>query len=237
MSHAQANTLPELHRLHLAIQEVQEEIDRGPRQLRARSNTTASRLAELEAQRQKQKQLRMLADQKSLQLKTNEAKLEDLKGKLNQAASNREFDIIKGQIEADKVANSVLEDEILETLDKVDKVQAELKKLESDVAIAQAEEKKFASEVDQRRPSLEARLGSLREELQQAETYLPEEIRAAYQRLVQAHGASALSPVENATCTSCYVRLTPQNAVSIESGTIMFCRTCGRLLYPRKESA
>jgi hypothetical protein len=237
MSHAQANTLPELHRLHLAIQEVQEEIDRGPRQLRARSNTTASRLAELEAQRQKQKQLKMLADQKSLQLKTNEAKLEDLKGKLNQAASNREFDIIKGQIEADKVANSVLEDEILETLDKVDKAQAELKKLESDVAIAQAEEKKFASEVDQRRPSLEARLGSLREELQQAETYLPEEIRAAYQRLVQAHGASALSPVENATCTSCYVRLTPQNAVSIESGTIMFCRTCGRLLYPRKESA
>jgi predicted nucleic acid-binding Zn-ribbon protein len=237
MSHAQANTLPELHRLHLAIQEVQEEIDRGPRQLRARSNTTASRLAELEAQRQKQKQLKMLADQKSLQLKTNEAKLADLKGKLNQAASNREFDIIKGQIEADKVANSVLEDEILETLDKVDKVQAELKKLESDVAIAQAEEKKFASEVDQRRPSLEARLGSLREELQQAETYLPEEIRAAYQRLVQAHGASALSPVENATCTSCYVRLTPQNAVSIESGTIMFCRTCGRLLYPRKESA
>ncbi|MFN6108153.1 MAG: zinc ribbon domain-containing protein [Planctomycetaceae bacterium] len=237
MSHAQANTLPELHRLHLAIQEVQEEIDRGPRQLRARSNTTASRLAELEAQRQKQKQLKMLADQKSLQLKTNEAKLEDLKGKLNQAASNREFDIIKGQIEADKVANSVLEDEILETLDKVDKVQAELKKLESDVAIAQAEEKMFASEVDQRRPSLEARLGSLREELQQAETYLPEEIRAAYQRLVQAHGASALSPVENATCTSCYVRLTPQNAVSIESGTIMFCRTCGRLLYPRKESA
>jgi|LakMenEpi03Aug12_release.lakeMendotaPanAssembly.Ray.scaffolds.fasta_scaffold259777_2 hypothetical protein len=237
MSHAQANTLPELHRLHLAIQEVQEEIDRGPRQLRARSNTTASRLAELEAQRQKQKQLKMLADQKSLQLKTNEAKLADLKGKLNQAASNREFDIIKGQIEADKVANSVLEDEILETLDKVDKAQAELKKLESDVAIAQAEEKKFASEVDQRRPSLEARLGSLREELQQAETYLPEEIRAAYQRLVQAHGASALSPVENATCTSCYVRLTPQNAVSIESGTIMFCRTCGRLLYPRKESA
>jgi hypothetical protein len=237
MSHAQANTLPELHRLHLAIQEVQEEIDRGPRQLRARSNTTASRLAELEAQRQKQKQLKMLADQKSLQLKTNEAKLADLKGELNQAASNREFDIIKGQIEADKVANSVLEDEILETLDKVDKAQAELKKLESDVAIAQAEEKKFASEVDQRRPSLEARLGSLREELQQAETYLPEEIRAAYQRLVQAHGASALSPVENATCTSCYVRLTPQNAVSIESGTIMFCRTCGRLLYPRKESA
>jgi len=237
MSHAQANTLPELHRLHLAIQEVQEEIDRGPRQLKARSNTTATRLAELEAQRQKQKQLKMLSDQKALQLKTNEAKLEDLKGKLNQAASNREFDIIKGQIEADKVANSVLEDEILETLDKVDKAQADVKKLEADVANAQADEKKFSAEVDQKRPSLEARLATLRGELQQVETHLPDDIRAAYQRLVQAHGASALSPVENSTCTSCYVRLTPQNAVSIASGTIMFCRTCGRLLYPRTEEA
>lgn len=237
MSHPQANPLPELHRLHLAIQEVQEEIDRGPRQLKARSNTTATRLAELEAQRQKQKQLKMLADQKALQLKTNEAKLEDLRGKLNQAASNREFDIIKGQIEADKVANSVLEDEILETLDKVDKAQTDLKKLESDVGTAQAEEKKFAAVVEEKLPGLAARLATLRQELQQAETHLPDEIRAAYQRLVQAHGASALSPVENATCTSCYVRLTPQNAVSIEAGAIMFCRTCGRLLYPRKESA
>jgi predicted nucleic acid-binding Zn-ribbon protein len=80
-------------------------------------------------------------------------------------------------------------------------------------------------------------LSTLRDELTKAEKDLPDEIRAAYQRLVQAHGASALSPVENATCTSCYVRLTPQNAVSIEAGAIMFCRTCGRLLYPRKESA
>jgi predicted nucleic acid-binding Zn-ribbon protein len=237
MSHAQANPLPELHRLHLAIQEVQEEIDRGPRQLKARSNTTATRLADLDAQRQKQKQLKMLADQKALQLKTNEAKLVDLKGKLNQAASNREFDIIKGQIEADKVANSVLEDEILETLDKVDKSQADVKKLEAEVAAAQAEEKKFSAIVDEKRPGLEARLSTLRDELTKAEKDLPDEIRAAYQRLVQAHGASALSPVENATCTSCYVRLTPQNAVSIEAGAIMFCRTCGRLLYPRKESA
>jgi predicted nucleic acid-binding Zn-ribbon protein len=237
MSHPQANPLPELHRLHLAIQEVQEEIDRGPRQLKARSNTTATRVAELDAQRQKQKQLKMLADQKALQLKTNEAKLEDLKGKLNQAASNREFDIIKGQLEADKVANSVLEDEILETLDKVDKSQADVKKLEAEVAAAQTEEKKFSAAVDEKRPGLETRLAALRTELQQAETHLPIEIRAAYERLVQAHGASALSPVENATCTSCYVRLTPQNAVSIEAGAIMFCRTCGRLLYPRKESA
>ncbi|MCY2968543.1 MAG: hypothetical protein NT069_33785 [Planctomycetota bacterium] len=211
MSNPPSNTLPELNRLHVAIQEVQEEIDRGPRLLKARHNVTLGKQEDLESQKLKLKQLRLAADQKSLQLKTNEAKIVDLKGKLNQAASNREFDIFKGQIEADKVANSVLEDEILEALEKIDGVQVDIKKLEAEVVAAQADENKFSAEVDRK--------------------------RGGHRRLVQAHGAGALAAVENATCTSCYVRLTSQNAVSILSGTIMFCRTCGRLLFAKPEEA
>ena len=65
-------------------------------------------------------ELRKSADGKSLQLKSNEAKNLDLTAKLNAASSNKEYEIISSQIEADKMANSVLEDEILEALDKVD---------------------------------------------------------------------------------------------------------------------
>lgn len=233
MSNAQDQTLPELHRLHLLIQEVQEEMDRGPRQLKARRQNTANKEAELESQRQKHKQLRMLADQKALQLKTNEAKIGDLKGKLNQAASNREFDIIRGQIEADKVANSVLEDEILDALEKVDLAQAAIRDLESQIAASKAEDAKFAGEVEKAQPGLQQRMQGLQAELTQVESRLPADIQTTYRRLVQAHGAAALAEVENENCTACYVRLTPQAAVSILTGQIMFCRSCGRLLYAR----
>jgi hypothetical protein len=69
------NGLAELHRLLLALKEVQEQMERGPRQLKARQQAIAQKQTELEAQRQKHKALRMSADQWSLQLKTNEAKI------------------------------------------------------------------------------------------------------------------------------------------------------------------
>jgi len=229
--------LPELHRLLTAVEECQEEIDRGPRQLRARGQATAVRQQALDARKLSLKQLRLLSDQKSLQLKSNETKLGDLKGKLNQASSNREFDAIKVQIEADKVANSVLEDEILEALEKVDQAQVEIRQLEGELSAAKAEEERYGQQIAAALPALEQRLGGLREQLAGVEAQLPPEIVPAYRRLVQAHGAGALAGVENATCTSCYVRLTSQNAVSITQGLVMFCRTCGRLLYAAPETA
>src|SRR5262245_13266734 len=117
----------ELHRLHLALHEVQEQLARGPRQIKAREQLVATADAEVTARRDQLKTQRVSSDRTSLDLKTNEAQINDLRGKLNACSSNREFDIIKGQIEADTVANSVLQDEILELLDVIDRAQKEIK--------------------------------------------------------------------------------------------------------------
>jgi len=130
-----------------------------------------------------------------------------------------------------------LEDEILEALEKVDQAQVEIRQLEGELSAAKAEEERYGQQIAAALPALEQRLGGLREQLAGVEAQLPPEIVPAYRRLVQAHGAGALAGVENATCTSCYVRLTSQNAVSITQGLVMFCRTCGRLLYAAPETA
>jgi hypothetical protein len=225
------NGLAELHRLLLALQEVQEQIDRGPRQLKVRQQTVVQKQSDLEAQKQKHKSLRMNADQKALQLKSNEVKIGDLKGKLNQAQSNREFDIIRTQMEADTVANSVLEDEILDSLEKVDAAHLAIKKLEDEVAHAKAEETRIAAEIAAAQPGYQARQAELNAAITAAEAKLPEDIRTSYGRLVQAYGAAALAHVDGNTCTSCYVSLPPQMVVQVRTGQIMFCKTCGRLLY------
>jgi predicted nucleic acid-binding Zn-ribbon protein len=225
------NGLAELHRLHLAAKEVQEQIERGPRQLKVRQQNTAQKQSELEAQKQKHKALRVNADQKSLQLKSNEAKIGELKVKLNQAASNREFDIIRAQMEADTVANSVLEDEILDVLEKVDAAHLAIKKLEEEVAQAKADETRAQSEISAAQPGREARLAELQKAIANAESRLPEDILGPYRRLVQAYGAAALAEVDGTTCTSCFVSLPPQMVMRVRSGEAVFCKTCGRLLY------
>lgn len=225
------NCLAELHRLHLAAREVQDQIERGPRQLRARQQITAQKQADLEAQKQKHKALRVNADQKSLQLKSNEAKIAELRVKLNQASSNREFDIIRAQMEADTVANSVLEDEILDVLEKVDAVQLAIKKLEEEVAHARSDETRAAGEISAAQPGLESRLAELQKAIAAAEAHLPGDIVGPYRRLVQAYGAAALAEVDGTTCTSCFVSLPPQLVMRVRSGEPLFCKTCGRLLY------
>jgi predicted nucleic acid-binding Zn-ribbon protein len=225
------NGLAELHRLLRAAREVQEEMERGPRQLKARQQAIAQKVAELDAQRQKHKALRMSADQRSLQLKTNEAKIGDLKVKLNQAASNREFDIIRAQMEADTVANSVLEDEILDALEKVDTAHLAIKKLEDEIAQAKADEARVSAGISAALPGCQARQAELLKAIANAEARLPENVIVQYRRLAQAHGAAALAEVDGSTCSSCYVSLPQQMVMQVRDGQVLFCKTCGRLLY------
>ena len=122
-----AEQFAEIHRLRLAYRDVRQQLERGPRQIKARQNRVQQAEDHLEELRQQFKEMRSAGDRKSLDLKTNESKIADLQAKLNIATNNREYDIIRGQIEADASANSVLEDEILEALEKVDRTQSEIK--------------------------------------------------------------------------------------------------------------
>lgn len=226
-----ANGLKELHRLHINLREVQEQLERGPKQIRAREQIIARKKAELDAQKEQLKQLRMAADQKSLQLKTNESKILGLRAKLNQATSNREYDIFRSQIEADTMANSVLEDEILEALDKVDQAQVSLGRIDQEIAAAQADRERVAKDFLQVEADLKSQAAELESAIRETETTLPGDIGEKYKRLIQAHGPDALSAVEGRACSACYVGLTSQNIVELRSGRMVFCKSCGRLLY------
>lgn len=225
-----SQALTTLHELHQRLREVQGDLERGPRQVQIRTATLQKRQAELQTARDRLKQFKMVADQKNLQLKTNEAKIADLKTKLNVAGSNREYEIITGQIAADTMANSVLEDEILEALTKVDQMQAELKGADEMVKVAEKELQNATADAQAREPGLKEREKSLLAEVTAAEKFLPPDILPQYRRTVQAFGSEALAAVENKVCTSCYVQITSQKLVELRTGKIMFC-TCGRLMY------
>ncbi|REJ72254.1 MAG: hypothetical protein DWQ34_10395 [Planctomycetota bacterium] len=226
-----ATSFAELHRLHLALREVQQQLDRGPRQIRAREQLAAQAEADVAAKREELKTLRAAGERKSLELKTNEAKIEELKGKLNAAASNREYDIIRGQIDADTVANSVLQDEILEQLEKVDRVEKEIKEAEAEVEQKRAAATGFRERFEADSVGLSEQAEKLQAEIRGIESGLGGQVTEKYRRLVAAHGADALAPVENSVCGYCHVQITRQKQVQLNAGQVVFCSNCARLLY------
>ncbi len=227
--------LPDLHRLHQQVHELREELARGPRQIKARESAVANKKDEQQKLKEKLTALRKLADQKNLQLKSNESKILDLRGKLNTVSTNKEYEIISTQIEADTMANSVLETEILEAFENVDACQKQIARCDAEVADLQKKVEETKKQVDAVREGLEKRAGEIESLLSTKEREIPAEFLDLYRRLVQAHGAEALAKVEKDVCTSCYQIISPQERVQLNTNKILFCRSCGRMMYKGKE--
>lgn len=224
--------LAALHKLHLELHAVSEELAKGPRQIKLRDQKVSQAEGDHATLKDQLKEFRSAADRKSLDLKSNEAKIANLRSKLNAATNNREYDVLRGQIEADEVANSVFEDEILELLEKVDRTQRDIGETDQRIKQVKQERDKFAAEFAEAAKGLEAEVLRLRKEITEAEKFLGGESGDRYRRLIETYGAEGLAAMDkNGVCTNCFVTLTPQQRVVVGTGQLMFCATCGRLLY------
>ncbi len=77
----------------------------------------------------------------------------------------------------------------------------------------------------------EADVARLEVELRNAEQQLPDNIRNAYERSVESKGPDAVSVVEDESCGGCYQMLTINQYSDLKLGRMVFCGSCGRLLY------
>ncbi len=222
--------LKAIHDLREQLEERTRQLKDGPLQIASRQTTINTKRAALEAQKLKLKQLKVASEQKSLQLKSNEDRIRDLESKLHAVSSNREYDALRTQIAADKMANSVLEDEIIETLERVDEMFADVTEAEAGIVRIEAELKTFSAAVHEKEAGLRQEIEELTVKVSDVESVLPPDVIPVYQRLVAAYGAKALAPVKERSCGSCYIGLTSQVMVELKSGKIKFC-TCGRLMY------
>jgi predicted nucleic acid-binding Zn-ribbon protein len=220
-----------LHRIHRQLSDLKERLDRCPKRMRAAEANVAHRESLLVEAKKEEKTFRIALDQRQLQLKTSEAKVKELRIKLNTAQSNREYQTLLEQILAAEMANSVLADEILEALDKVDEHKKKVARSESDMAAARQKLEKVRVEVSEQEPLLRGDIKRLEAELKQSEAALPAEVREPYQRVVHHLGEDALAPVENQCCGGCNQQI-PLNLCSrIMMNQPVFCKSCGRMLY------
>lgn len=229
--------LKELHQLRLQLDIRQQKLSQGPRQIEAKKKSIDSKKKEIDAQKAKVTDHQKQADQINLQVRTNEHKLSELRLRLNQAASNKEFDITRNQIDKDTAANVVLEDQYLGLLEVVDRAKAQLAQLHADVVDAEAAVKAMTAKFAEEAPALEQQAAELLAEIKVAEQCIPGSLREDYRRLVEAYGADSIAVVEGGACTCCFEELSPQLRVEVRMGKVVRCRSCGRLVYIDGEDA
>ena len=86
-------------------------------------------------------------------------------------------------------------------------------------------------DVQTRRNQFTDLLNQALKSIQEVETSLPEDVKALYERLVAAKGDSAMSSVQDRTCSACYTEITAQNQNDLLQEKLVLCKNCGRILY------
>jgi uncharacterized protein len=226
-----AAALRELHRIHQQLAELRDRLERGPKQVRAREANVAQLEAKLAEARDRAKQTQMAVDRKNLDLKSGEQKVVDLKVKLNAANSNREYQALLEQIAAAEMAGSVLQDEILESMEKTDQLGTSVKEAEQNLSSGKQELEKARKAVESSAATIRDDLSKLETELADAEKALPPDFKADYQRVVRSKGADSLSAVDDGVCTGCGQQITLNMQNELRLSKLVFCKSCGRLLY------
>ena len=224
-------TLRTLHRMHRQLADLAEQLAAGPRAVAARTRQVQAADAKKAAAADDVKKAKVVADQKQLQLKSAETKIADLEGKLNACKTNREYQTLGDQIAADRMATKVLEDEILEALERIDVLKPTVPAAEKEIEAAKKLLAEAEAKVKAETGRLEAEVVRIRGELQTAEKDLADDVREKYDRVVKQKGADGMAAVDGQTCGGCYQQLTGNMLSDVLLGRIIICRSCGRLLY------
>lgn len=225
------DSLATLHRIHRQLADLRDRLERGPKQMKAAEINVKKCETDLAAAKEAYKHAKMAADEKQLQLKSREAKVVDVQAKLNMAQSNKEYQLLKDQMAADKQANSVLADEILEALEKLDQLQAATKLAEQNLAKTKEDMGKVRGRIDAQQQGLETELARVTGELKAAEELLSGDFKDNYMRLSRSMGEDALAPAEGGCCGGCSQTFTTQTLNLLKLDKPVFCKSCGRMLY------
>ncbi len=234
--HATTTSLRDLHALHQRAKTLRDRMSSGPKTLATRQAVLAKRQAELETAKKAVQEAKTQAHKKETQLKGMLDKTTELRVKLNAIKKQVEYDAIRNQIANDNLAQSKLQDEILEHMMKVEEQaaavvtqEAEVKKLADEIAAMKAD-------IESKAADQKTQLAKLEADLTEAEQFIPEDQREQYRRNVKQRGADAMADVQNGACTGCFVSTTAQMVNEmINGGHLVFCKTCGRILYLAEE--
>jgi predicted nucleic acid-binding Zn-ribbon protein len=223
--------LRELHRLHLRVHSFRGDAEQGPQRSKKYKSRVEQHEKALQTAHDEIKHLKVKIHEKEISVKDNDAKIAKHQTQMNSASSKKEYDALRTEIDNERQAKRVLEDEILDIMGLVEEKQKGIAAFEKAVQQAKAEQKTVESEIAGKHTDLAADIKRAEEELKAHEANLPPDLRAQYERLARSMGADCLAVIEGRSCTGCNMEITSQNYNDVRAGKLLVCKSCGRLLY------
>jgi predicted nucleic acid-binding Zn-ribbon protein len=226
-----ASLFREIHRVRRYLRDLQEQLDRIPRQIAAHQARIQKREEELRTTQEQIKKFKVLASEKEKGIQAQQARLSRYEEQNNQVTSKKEYDALQLEIAAARTLRDKLEDEALQALTECEEREEKIPGMQQGVADARAELARYQADVAPRKTDLDAQRTQAQTELQGLEVQVPEDLRPQYRRIIVSRQADGMAAVKNGNCTACYTEIIPQAQSDLEADKFVVCGSCGRILY------
>jgi len=167
------------------------------------------------------------------ELNMNAPRIEKSKEKLRAVKNNKEYQSLLKEIEELKNQSSLMEDDMLECLEAIERSEVSVKESEAEFKAIedhiQQEKKEVAKESEKGKLELEA----LNMEWEKVSAAGDPAILQTFEKIRQKVGGVTIAPVINAVCQACNMNIPPQlynELLRYES--LKYCPSCQRIIYP-----
>ncbi|RLT10995.1 MAG: nucleic acid-binding protein [Planctomycetota bacterium] len=232
-----ANSLREIHSLHQRSKAIRDRLTGVPKNIAARQAMVARKVDGLDKAKKEMTQIKVAKGLKEVQRKSLLAKIDDYSTKLMNVKKNEEYKAIQNEIALVKSQLNKVDDEIIDYEIDLEERDAAFKLLDMDLKKAELELANFQKQSSDAKLGEEAKLEELANSLLNAEAVINPDIREQYQRVIRQRGPEAMAVVEAGACMGCNMSITSQMLNDlINCDTLVFCRSCGRILYMAEET-
>ena len=227
------DVLEQVHLIQTRLGDLNGRLRRGPTLLKTQEGNIQKHTETLEKLREEHRLLLVAAKGKEQEVNAHAQTIAKRKLQLQEAKTNKDYQALQIQIQADEAARDVLDDEALEAIEKAERFALKLPPVEAEVKKVQeqyeATKKKFLTE----KPLIESEIAEYQKQLQIEEAKMVKEFRDVYDRLVRnVGGENALAVVEGQKyCGGCNHQIPVNSLAHILAKKPVTCSSCARLLY------
>ncbi len=221
------------------LREAQGRLDATTKNVRVQERRVRDLADRINADNARLKEQQARGGSLDLDLKSRDAHIEKLRTQQQQAKTNKEYQAFLVEINTGKVDRNKIEEEALKVLEGIEKIQAELKEMNTQLEGEKAKLATMQGEITGKTKDIQEELNRLKPAREAAAAKVPAKAREAFERLADRFDGEAMSAIhkpdrrlEEYTCSACMMDLVRDVYNRLHTrDELVFCPSCRRILY------
>ena len=201
--------------------------------LSTRERMLGRREEELQQRREEFKEITLARKEQEIELDSKLAGIQKMEIQLFLLKTNKEYQALQKEIGFLKKACTATEDNILDLMERLEKVREEIAGGQKSVSVAEEEARKARENLDREKGYIEAETHRLEGKKMITASLMDDPpLIERYKKIISHYGSRAVVPVVDNICQGCFTNLPRHTVDEIRiSRKPFFCENCSRILY------